>query len=815
MQFIFAHRTLDTYPMMNTKNLSAFLFFLLHASILLAQSGTVKGLVVEEVSKSPVPFANIIISGTNIGASTDIDGKFTIGNVPLGYQKLEVSAVGYNKTLSADVYVTNNKIPFIEIGVKKLTTNLDEVVIESAAFERSDESPVSLQTIGIEEIERNPGGNRDISKAIQSLPGVASLPGFRNDIVIRGGAPGENVFYLDGVQTPVINHFQTQGASGGPVGMLNINLIREVNLYSGAFPTNRGNTLSSVMEIKQMEGNKDKSRFRGTIGSSDIGLTADGPIGEKTNYIFSVRRSYLQFLFAALKLPFLPTYTDAQFKVKHRFNTKNEITFIGLGAIDDFELNEDVNDGVDDQETLERNEYFLGNIPINAQRNYTVGAVYKHFADKSFQTVVVSRNFLDNSAYKHVNNDESLPKTFDYESTETENRLRIENTRNGDRYKVNYGINAEHAHYTNSTFNQIPTAQGLFTKNFSSTLDLYKYGAWGQVSRDFIEGRLLLSLGARVDGADYNEDMENPLNQFSPRLSASFALTDRWSLNFNTGRYYQMPAYTILGYRNTNNLLANQERTQYIQADHLVGGVQFNPDNATKITVEGFYKQYNNYPFSLIDSISLANLGSDFGVIGNEPVDASSEGRAYGAELLVQRRSRSGLFGILAVTWVTSEFKDLNGDFVASSWDSKQIVSLTAGKKFKNNWELGMKWRYSGGLPYTPYDVSTSALKTNWDSEGEGIKDYNQLNEERLDAFHQLDVRVDKTWYYKKWALNLYVDIQNLYNFKADQQDILSVRRDENGTIVTDANDPTRYETFFINNESGTVVPTVGVIIDF
>lgn len=791
------------------------LLMLIFSVNIYAQNGTVKGKVVDEVSKEPVPFANIIVQGTNTGTSTNMDGEFTIEGTPLGYIRLEVSAVGFKKGLSEDLYVTNNKSPFIEIQLEKLTTELKEIVVESSAFEKSEESPVSLQTIGIEEIERNPGGNRDISKAIQSLPGVASLPGFRNDIVIRGGAPSENVFYIDGVATPIINHFQTQGSSGGPVGMLNINLIREVNLYSGAFPANRGNTLSSVMEIKQIEGNKDKSRFRGTIGSSDIGLTADGPLGKKTNYIFSVRRSYLQFLFAALKLPFLPTYTDAQFKVKHRFNDKNELTFIGLGALDEFELNESVNDGVTDVNRKERNDYFLGNVPINGQWNYTLGAVYKHYGKKGFQTVVLSRNFLNNTAYKHPDNNTALPRNFDYKSTEAENKLRLENTIQKEVYKFNYGVDLQNARYTNETFNTIQSPVGAININFSSTLDLLKYGFWGQVSRGFLENRLSLSFGLRMDGTDYNDDMSNPLSQLSPRLSVSYSLTDRWSLNFNTGRYYQLPAYTILGYRDNSKELVNKNRTKFIQVDHLVGGVQFDPDNSTKITVEGFYKNYQNYPFSLRDSISLANLGADFGVIGNEPVNSTSEGRAYGAELLIQRRSRSGLFGILAFTWVNSEFKDRNGDYIASSWDSRQILSLTAGKKFKKNFEVGLKWRYSGGLPYTPYNESLSALRSNWDAKGRGIRDYSQLNSRRLGVFHQLDIRIDKTWFYKKIALNMYVDIQNLYNFKSDLPDILFVRQDDNGNRLIDPNDSSRYQTYRIKNESGTVVPTVGVIIDF
>lgn len=143
---------------------------------------------------------------------------------------------------------------------------------------RNAGSPVSAQELSIREIERNPGGNRDISKIIQSLPGVISIPGFRNDVVIRGGAPAENKFYLDGIEIPVINHFQTQGSTGGPVGLLNVNFIKKVDFFTGAYPVNKSNGLSSVIDFQQIEGNKEKGKYRFTIGSSDLGLTADGPI---------------------------------------------------------------------------------------------------------------------------------------------------------------------------------------------------------------------------------------------------------------------------------------------------------------------------------------------------------------------------------------------------------------------------------------------------------------------------------------------------------------------------------------------------------
>lgn len=793
-----------------------FLLSLLATSVTLAQTGTVRGKVFDNTSKEPVPFASVVIRGTQVGAATDIDGNFEITNVPVGYVQVEVSTVGYERQISQDLFVTVNKVPFVEIGLKPTSTQLQEVVIESSAFEKTEESPVSLQTLGVEEIERNPGANRDISRVIQSLPGVASTPSFRNDIIIRGGAPNENRFYLDDVETPVINHFQTQGSSGGPVGMLNVNLVREVNLYTGAFPANRGNTLSSVLEFKQVDGNKDKTRFRGTVGSSDLALTLDGPIGEKTTYVVSARRSYLQALFSLLRLPFLPTYNDAQFKIRHKFNEKNEFYVVGLGAIDQFSLNESVNDGIDDQETIDRNNYLLGNIPNNNQWNYTIGGVYKHYGKRSFQTYVLSRNVLNNTAEKYEDNDESDPTKLilDYESQEAENKFRFENTTRINDWKFNIGVNLENSVYFNRTFNRIGTADGPQLVNYESDLTIQKYGVFGQASKAL--GRVTVSVGFRVDANDYNSDMENPFNQFSPRLSASYALTDRWSLNFNTGRYYQLPSYPILGFRDNNGVLVNQPRTTFIQNDQLVGGVQFNPDNSTKITVEGFYKQYANYPFSLRDSLSLANLGADFGVIGNEPATSISEGRAYGVEFLVQRRSRSGLFGIVAYTWVRSEFKDvITGDYAPSSWDSRHILTLTAGKKFKKNWELGVKWRYVGGLPYTPYNEEATALRENWDVRREGIFDFTQLNSQRFADFHQLDVRVDKTWFFQKWSLNLYLDIQNLYNFQAEEQDFLDVQTDANGNPLVDPNNPDSYLLDRIENTSGTVLPTIGVIVDF
>ncbi|GIK70952.1 MAG: collagen-binding protein [Bacteroidota bacterium] len=783
-----------------------------------SQNAVIKGRISDAVNNEPIPYANIVVQGTEKGASSDIDGNFVISNLIPGLYTLQASFIGYKKKTLFEIQVNNAFPTFVEFKLEQELTTLEGFEVVASPFNKTEESPVSMRTIGVSEIQRNPGGNRDISKVVQSLPGVASTVSFRNDIIIRGGAPNENRFYLDGVEVPNINHFATQGSSGGPVGLINVNFIREVDFYSGAFPANRNNALSSVFEFKQKEGNAEKLLTNFMVGSSDIGLTIDGPITKKSTFIFSARRSYLQFLFAALKLPFLPTYNDFQFKQKIKLSPKDEVTLIGLGAIDEFKLNKNVNEGVSDTNILERNNYILGNLPVNQQWNYTLGLVYKHFKENSFQTIVVSRNHLNNSAKKYFNNDEPTSQNLvlNYHSEEIENKFRFENTLRTKGYKINVGINYEFAQYFNSTYNKRALPSGLFVIEYHSALDIHKAGAFFQVSKGFLGERLMVSLGLRTDANTYSVEMQNGIEQLSPRLSFSYSITEKMAFNFNVGRYTQLPSYTLLGYRLPNGVLVNKKnKIKYIKVEHVVGGLEYNPGMNSKITLEGFFKVYKDYPFLTNENVSLANLGGNFGVIGDSPANSISKGQTYGAEVLVQQKLYKGFYGILAYTFVKSEFTNGLGIYKPSAWDFGNIVSVTGGKKFKRNWELGVKWRYTGGAPYTPFNIELSSTKTVWDASGRGIPDYSQLNSMRLKQAHGLDVRLDKRYFFNKWSLNIYLDIQNIYNYQAEQQPYLDVRRDVSGNPMTKANNADFYETYLVPDYTGTVLPSVGIMIEF
>lgn len=782
-------------------------------SVSLAQpnSGIIKGRVFNSKTNEGVPFATIQIWGTTTGAVTDIDGNFSFAGLKPGFAELRVSSVGFRTYISGAVMVTNSNQVTLDIPLEESEVSIGEVVVKASPFAKKIETPISIRIIGIDEIEKNPGGNRDISKVIQSYPGVASTPAFRNDVIVRGGGPNENRFYIDNVEIPYLNHFSTQGSSGGPVGIINVDFVQSVDFLSGAFPASKGNALSSILNFNFIDGNKEKMKYRATVGASDLGLTLNGPVGEKGSLLVSVRRSYLKFLFSALQLPFLPTYTDFQLKYKIRLDPKNELTILGLGAKDDFSLNLKANE-------TEIQRYILDYLPVQEQYSYVFGIVWKHYREKGYDTWVLSRNYLNNTQYKYQNNIEAdSNKVLDYLSGEGEIKARYERTILGDNgFRLSYGAGYEYGHYRNSTYRRIYSGGPLDTEiDYDTNLKIGKFSAFGQVSRFFLESKLSLSFGLRTDGTNYSSEMLNPLHQLSPRLSSSYSLTEKLSLNASIGRYYQLPPYTALGFSTPAGELVNKDNLKYMAADHFVAGMEIVPAENIQFTLEGFYKHYSQYPFSIRDSVPLSTKSADYGIFGDEALVSTSEGRAFGFELLARLKEFKKINLVLSYTYVRSEFRGLDSRMIPSSWDNKHLLNLTATKKFNRNWDLGLKWRFVGGAPYTPYDIDKSSYKIAWDLQGQGYLDYSEFNTLRLKAFHQLDIRVDKQYFFSNWSLMVYADVQNVYNFQADQPPILVRLTDSSGDPVTDPANPLKYSLKYLPNETGTVLPTVGIIVEF
>lgn len=774
-------------------------------------TGSVRGRILDAETHEPVEFATIQVEGTQLFATADEEGNFIVKNVPAGFFHLIVSMVGYERTRSVELHVQGHQTTFVDIELPPMGVTLRELIIRPNLSLRPIESPLSVRSIGVQQIEKSAGANRDISKLMQTLPGVGATDPNRNDLIVRGGGPSENVFYLDGIEIPVINHFSTQGASGGVVGILNPDFVQRINFYSGAFPANRSGGLSSVMEIIQRDGSQDRLHTKVTIGASDAALTLDGPLGKKSTFIVSARQSYLQLLFKAIGLPFLPTYNDFQMKYKYKVGAKDELSIIGLGSIDQMRLNTSLEEG-----GTESQRYLLGYLPVLSQWSYAIGAVYKHFGQGHIDTWVLSRNMLRNGSYKHRNNDEMLPRTLDYLSDEVESKLRFERVYTTLPFKLTLGAGLQYAQYTNSTRRLAFVNSQEEQLEYDSSLSMLSYQAFSQASDEYFEGRLKASLGVNLMGNTLTRTMANPLPQLSARLSASWAVSEDFDINANMGRYAMRPAYTTLGYKDASGKYVNQgEDTRYILSDQVVLGGEYRRGKHLSFSLEGFYKHYSNYPVSLRDGVSLASRMIAYGQVGDEATRSVGRGRAYGLELVAQLTDWRGINLGLIYTRFKSEFTGLDGRFIPSSWDTRQQLNLNASYAAPDGWHFAARWRYLGGAPYTPIDRELSTDKRAWAARNQAYLDYKRYNAERLDDAHQLDVRVDKEFYFDRWMLNLYIDVQNVYNAQAKMPPVYT-NRDHQGRIMDDPKDPQHKQLLReLSPSSGIILPTLGIMVKF
>jgi len=810
----------------------SFLIFVFSLSVLCssAQSkGTILGVVTDLNSEEPLAFVKVFAENSETGAVTSFDGKYKI-EIKTGTYNLIATYDGYESLKKFNIVLNSGNAQIVNFELEKKTTELGTVEVTyngNAKAKITDMiTPLSVQQLTSQEIKSNPGGNFDVSKVVQTLPGVGGSSGGaqRNDIIIRGGAPNENVYYLDGIEIPILNHFQTQGSSGGAQGILNVSFIEKLKLSSSAFDAKYDNALASTFVINQRQGNTEK--FSGNIRASvtESSLTFEGPLGKnkKTDYLVSARKSYLDLLFTALDLPIRPNFSDFQFKVTNQLTPKSTITVLGLGAIDKFKF------AATKESSLE-NEYLVRALPFITQWNYTVGATYKRRIKDGYYNLSLSRNMFDNQLdqFEDAQNDNEAFRNLKLKSQEIENKFRFDFNKYKNGWKYSFGVMGQFVKYNTSLFNKVSNAvyddNGLLIKpeiaiNVNSEIDFLKAGAFAQVSKSFFKKRLLVSTGVRSDVNSFTTYGMDAGRTMSPRLSAAYHLNEKLDLTASVGRYFKIPMYTSLGYKDAAGELVNKSM-DYINSNHFVLGTQFLPNDGMRITVEGFYKQYSNYPVSIANGTSLANQGSQFGSIGNEAIKSSGEGKAYGAEVFIQQKLVKNLFYIVSYTYVRSLFSGLDEEFIASAWDNQHIVSATLGYNFKKNWKLGLKYRFSGGVPYIPYDLVAS--QPVYATLGNGVLDYSKLNSQRLNNFSQLDLRIDKIVNLKKVSFDFYVDLQNvLFNKRQSPPSYTFKRNADNTEFETTDGQPLKADgsngqPILIQNESALITPTIGVIFEF
>ena len=769
---------------------------LLLVTVLLALSASpyaqsLTGRVVDATTQESLPGANVAVLAPDgaliAGASADLDGAYRIDGLAAGSYRVRATFVGYEAQTRTDVVVQTSRPTFLLFELREAVVEGEEVVVRAGFFEDEPDAPVSVRALGPEEIRRTPGGQNDVSRSLLSLPGVAGGTDTRSDLLVRGGGPSENGYFVDGIEIPQINHFATQGATGGALGLLNVDFIREATFYTGGFPARYGDAASSVLVIENRPGSPETLAGDFTVGASESALSLDGSSGPDFNWTFSARRSYLQLLFQLLDLPIRPAYWDFQSRVEYDATDNDRLVYFGIWAVDDFDI---VQPGPDaDFENRE----IASRVADNDQRSYTQGVSWRRLVPGGFFTTAFSRSFQE---FDFADRDEDGDPLLANDSEESAWRLRTDgDLRLAPGLTLGVGGGASREAIT-SEFFQRATPATPFDQDvrFGTDLGLWKGFGYSQLTLRGAGGRLAVSAGLRADATDFLDQTA----VVSPRFSASYDLTDKLEVSAATGRFTQAPELISLAVQE-NGAYVNRG-LNWIDVAQVVGGLALTPEPSLRVSVEGFYKSYDDYPVSASDPrLSLANLGGDFGVVGAEDLTSEGIGRAYGVEVSAQKKLTSRFYGLGAYTLGWSEFTGADGVYRPSAWDIRHNVSLVGGVRL-SGWEIGSRLTVQSGRPFTPFDLEASARE--YALSRRGVRDLDRIGEERTPGYARWDVRVDRRFAIgSRFNGVIYLDVQNVL----DRENVFALEYTE---------DPA--EPDFLREQTNVGrLPTVGFSLEF
>lgn len=704
------------------------------------RGGTITGRIVSSMTQSPLPGVTVRVLGTELGAISKKDGSFEIKNVPFGIQKVQFNLVGYEQYVQTDIPIGAGKPAFLEIKLVEKVIQLEGAEVKASYFIKKTEAVTSTQNLNFEDIRRAPGVQEDVVRAVALLPGVNVTAAGRNDLIVRGGAPFENLFIVDGLEVNNINHFGSQGSTGGPLSIINLDFVRNVDFSAGGFGAKYGDRTSSLTNIQLRNGNESQFGGKATLSAVNFGLNLEGPIGDGGSWLFSARRSYLDFIFQLAGFSFIPQYWDYQGKANYRLDQKNTLTFLTVSAINDVKLNNDDEDG----------RFKNSQVAIPDQYQNFSGLTWKHLFGTGFLTVTAGTSYTRFTTFQ---NDSNLVEIFRNDSKEGEFILRTDvDMQLSPTTELTFGNQLKYAGildynilipgFIRTDQNGAPNPLAIDT-----SFTAYRNATYANISHAF--GLHKISFGSRIDYYNFTDGGV----YFSPRASYTYTINEKSAIISSIGRYYQAPSYIWLLGDPSNKL-------KPIRADQIVLGYAHTPLDEVKVQLEVFYKDYANYPGrvfrpqAVLAPSGFDDISTDI-PFGLEPLSSSATGWSRGAELFIQKKlSEIPIYGLFSVTYAESRFTSLDGIERPSAYDSRFIINIALGWRINDYWEVSAKFRAATGVPTSPFTP-------------EGRIDFTQYNAaERLPGFNAADLRIDRRWNFSKSTLIFYVDIQNVYGRK-------------------------------------------------
>ncbi len=727
-----------------------FFFFLIAGGITISTladthspKGTIKGKVVDSETKSPLIGASVMLVGTRRGSVTDTDGNFTIDNVPVGNYALKFSSIGYKPLSKTDVIIKSDRITFIEAELVITTISSKDIIVTAGYFSQVEDKPGGTINFSTEEIRRSPGSAGDVSRIIGGLPSIAKVNDQLNSLIVRGGSPAENGFYIDNIEIPNINHYPIPGSSGGPIGLLNVDFIQDVTFSAGGFSALHGDRLSSIMDVSFREGNRDE--LDGEIGIHFAGfeIAAEGPTpGKRGSWMFSARRSFLDLLVKAIGTGVAPKYSDYQGKITYDISPTNKITLLGIYGIDHISF--------DKEQSIEDGNIIYGDYD---GYEYSFGTNWRYlWSENGYSNTSIS--FLGTRSTSDIYETKTDIVLFTSDVLEQIAQIRnVNHLRLNELHQLQFGTDAKY--YLNKYDYWMAEYTGVLGDRTDSLrvnrdINSPKYGIFANYTwRPF--NKLTTNWGIRFDHFSHNNN-----SHISPRLSLSYKLTERTSLNAAYGIYYQNIPLIFLSQKEENKELRDPI------AYHYIWGVSHLLTENTRLILEAYYKEYDNFPLDpqqpqmfIADEVFYGGF-----MHNHEELISAGKVRAYGVEMSVQKKLVENFYGLICGSYYRTRYLGLDGTWRNRVFDNRYIFSIEGGYKPNYKWEFSVRWIFAGGPPYTPLDIELSKVFDRT------VMDRNRVNEARYPDYHSLNIRFDRRYHFKSTNLIFYVSVWNAYNRK-------------------------------------------------
>ncbi|MFA6232633.1 MAG: TonB-dependent receptor [Bacteroidota bacterium] len=737
--------------------------FLILAPELIAQQqqsrGSISGRVTDAETGASLPGANVIVrpvdgesrsdsteawSGMH-GTATDGEGRFHVDGLESGSYFIRVSFIGYESRVITDVVVRPGRATSIDAALTSSAYSAEEVEVTAGYFTAVKPEDVSVASFSGEEIRRSPGSAGDVSRIMMVLPSVAKVNDQSNSLIVRGGSPLENAFFIDGIEVPNINHFPAQGSSGGPLGLLPVDLIRDVTFSAGGFPARYGDRLSSVMDISFREGDRERILGQADLNFAGFGGLLEGPMGESGSWMLSARRSYLDLLVSAIDIgtSVAPWYGDAAAKAVYDLSPAHRLSLVGLWSDD--------HNNPDAEAAAENDMQYYGRQNIY---NYSGGLSWRAlWNENTFSTTSLSYTGMEFDE-QFLKTGSGLPLLLN-DSRESWVQLRTET-----RWKIASAFSLEAGgdmkalrnHYDNK-YGASPDELGNLQPEFLFERDAsaLQSGIFATALVTPISG-LTVSAGLRAQHTEWNDRVV-----LQPRASVALQLSERTSVSLAGGLYSQALPLLLLAQDDANRALDNP------RAAHGIVSLSQLLSESTRLTLEGYVKEYDRFPVDpdqpalfLVDEM---NYRYGF-FMPHGQLTSTGKASSRGVELTLQKKLAHDFYGIASASYATSRYADAAGIERPRVYDNRILFSVEGGYKPNAEWEFSLRWIYAGGAPYTPMDVDASRIAR------QEVLDANRINTERHPDYHSMNIRVDRRFHFDRSALVVYLSVWNVYNRK-------------------------------------------------